>query len=285
MRQLIVNADDFGADAARNTGIIESIRAGAVTSISILPNGHAVLEALASIGNPASENISKGIHFNLSEGKPLTAGLKRLVGPDGCFLGKKAARLLLMHSSSGLEEEIGRELRAQIEFFQNSNIRIDHLDGHQHVHLLPASLKIVLKEMREHGIPWIRIPHEPQHYLETLRLSPAEIEEAQFFSAHAAAARPYATTAGLSCPDHFRGLYYKGRLPAENWSHLFDDIGDGLVEFMVHPGYASTEKGAFSGFSIPDREGELKALIDGRFLRAVSNSGMKLNPFPEAQIF
>jgi D-alanine-D-alanine ligase-like ATP-grasp enzyme len=39
MRRLIVNADDLGADEARNEGIFEAIRAGVVTSASILPNG------------------------------------------------------------------------------------------------------------------------------------------------------------------------------------------------------------------------------------------------------
>ncbi len=39
MKSLIINADDLGADEARNRGIFEAIEAGRVTSVSILVNG------------------------------------------------------------------------------------------------------------------------------------------------------------------------------------------------------------------------------------------------------
>ncbi len=39
MRRLIINADDLGADHARNEGIFEAIEAGVVTAASILANG------------------------------------------------------------------------------------------------------------------------------------------------------------------------------------------------------------------------------------------------------
>ena len=42
MKQLIINADDFGADEARNAGIIEAIQKGVATSASLLANGPAL---------------------------------------------------------------------------------------------------------------------------------------------------------------------------------------------------------------------------------------------------
>ena len=38
-RQIIVNADDFGADRHRDAGIAAAVAAGAVTSVSVLANG------------------------------------------------------------------------------------------------------------------------------------------------------------------------------------------------------------------------------------------------------
>jgi hypothetical protein len=94
MRQLIVNADDLGADEARNAGIFEAIRGGSVTSVSILANGPALEDALQEIRSLREKKISWGIHLNLSEGTPRLAGLRRLTGPEGCFLGKARPALL-----------------------------------------------------------------------------------------------------------------------------------------------------------------------------------------------
>ena len=88
MKRLIINADDLGADEARNAGIFEGIQAGTVTSVSILPNGPALQDALNRIHSGSFRNVSWGVHLNLSEGKPVSTGISLLLGPDGMFQGK-----------------------------------------------------------------------------------------------------------------------------------------------------------------------------------------------------
>ena len=123
MKQLIVNADDLGADEARNRGIFEAIEAGAVTSVSLLANGPAFDDALRRIRSMGSTKVSFGLHLNLSEGKPLVSDLRILVGPDGCFLGKAAThRLLMQDGNTALRKEVSRELSAQIEVLRNAGI-------------------------------------------------------------------------------------------------------------------------------------------------------------------
>ena len=51
MKRLIVNADDLGADEARNRGIFEAIDAGVVTSVSLLANGPSFEDAARRIRN------------------------------------------------------------------------------------------------------------------------------------------------------------------------------------------------------------------------------------------
>ena len=178
MRKLIVNADDLGADEARNAGIFEAIHAGTVTSASILPNGPALNDALRRIRFLSQRNVSFGIHLNLSEGKPLSSNLKWITGKDGCFLKKPHAHQLFMglcdsdensdgysergsKAVSALQGEIAQEVNAQIESLLKTGVRIDHLDGHQHIHLFPAVFPAVVDLVRRHGIPWMRIPEEP----------------------------------------------------------------------------------------------------------------------------
>jgi|WetSurSiteA1Bulk_404760.scaffolds.fasta_scaffold04423_3 chitin disaccharide deacetylase len=287
MKRLIVNADDLGADEDRNAGIFEAINAGVITSVSILPNGPALKDALTRVRSLDPNNISLGLHFNLSEGQPLSPGLRLLTGPNGCFLGKKSSQRLFANSQeSELDEEIRRELDAQFSMFRSAGVHLDHLDGHQHVHILPGVAGIVADAAKAYGIRWIRIPEEPANEFQATFLSANDGEEARFFSGHAAKARPLLHGAGFLTPDHFRGLNFKGRLPAGFWTEFLEAIPDGVTEFMVHPGHAAGDMaiGPFSRFSTPDREKELAALTDGRFGLALLKSGFKLTPFPAVPV-
>jgi chitin disaccharide deacetylase len=287
MKRLIVNADDLGADEARNAGIFEAINAGVVTSVSILSNGPALKDAITRIRSLDPKSVSLGLHFNLSEGRPLSPDLKLLTGPDGCFMGKKSSQRLFTNSlESVLDEEIRKELDAQSSRLRSAGVPLDHLDGHQHVHILPGVAGIVADAAKACGIPWIRIPEEPTNEFQADFLAAQDAEEARFFSGHAAKARPILRRAGFLAPDHFRGLNFKGRLPADFWTEFLAAIPEGVTEFMVHPGHAAgdTSMGPFSRFSTPDREKELAALTDGRFGLALLKSGFQLIPFPAVPV-
>jgi predicted glycoside hydrolase/deacetylase ChbG (UPF0249 family) len=285
MKRLIVNADDAGADIGRNAGIFEAIEAGVVTSISILANSPALEDALLRIHSLDSNTISVGVHCNLSEGRPVTSGLKRLTGSDGCFLGKAAAQQLLLRSDdSEMENEIRNEMDAQITRLLDAGISLDHLDGHQHIHVLPAVIRSTVAVAKSRDIPWIRIPEEHASHISDLPDN--EVKEALFFCTHAEAARPLFRESGFLIPDHFRGLYLKGRLPHSHWMEFLTGIPKGITELMVHPGRVSESfaSNPFSRFSTRDREKELQALADERFRRALLEAGVELTRFPQALI-
>jgi len=170
MRQLIVNADDFGADAYRNRGIAEAVDAGVVTSVSVLVNGPAFDDALAHLSAWQDRGVSVGLHANLSEGCPVGRGLSTLCDEYGRFLGKSNAHKLLMEKGNQeREREVAREIEAQIGLLEANNISISHLDGHQHVHVFPAVIAAAVRAAQRHGIPWLRIPEEPATIPSALR--------------------------------------------------------------------------------------------------------------------
>ena len=286
MKWLIVNADDMGADEARNAGIIQAVEAGVVTSASLLPNGPALEHALGKIRSLHCDGISFGIHVNLSEGKPLTKGLRIIAGPDGNFLGKSSAqRLLLGRGNPELEKEIREEIFAQMRRIQDAGIPIDHIDGHQHVHVFPAVLSFVAEAAKVGGIQWMRVPEEPSGSCPTGAAAASVQDEARFFSDCARAAWPVVSAAGIRVTDHFRGLRMKGQLPASGWAEFLDSLPPGITELMVHPGFAAAGAGSnpFCRFSTKDRERELEALTDGRFQSALGKSGVILTRFPETR--
>jgi chitin disaccharide deacetylase len=281
MKRLIVNADDLGAGEARNAGIFDAIEAGSVTSVSILPNGPALEDALRGIRALRLKSVSFGVHLNISEGKPIACASRCILGPDGCFQGKRRVQsLLLCRENSELEKEIRKEISAQITLIQDAGIQVNHLDGHQHVHILPAVVHAAAEAANAHGISWVRIPEEPcPDFGEP---SSRVMEEACFFSQHSSAARAFYDAMGIHATDHFRGLFLKGELPAETWTDFLESIPSGLTELMVHPGRAdSAASGPFAGFSTAAREKELTALIDGRFFSALLKTGVSLIPYPD----
>lgn len=284
LKKLIINADDLGADVARNEGIFEAIEAGVVTAASILVNGPAFRDVLERIAATHGKRISFGIHLNLTEGMPLMPNLKSIAGPDGCFCGKAEGHRRLMKSGdAALEEEIWQECAAQITALRDAGVRIDHMDGHQHVHIFPAVVNSALRAGRVFGIPWIRIPEEPPPSGFMDRQSHMREEEAEKFTKLAAAVRTGIHESTMMMTDHFRGLYLKGRMSLRNLEGILSTLPMGLTELMVHPGRVPTwlAEGPFSSFSHGDRETELEVLTDGNFRAMLAKHHIRLTPFPE----
>ncbi|HSD95434.1 MAG TPA: ChbG/HpnK family deacetylase [Syntrophales bacterium] len=280
MKRLIINADDLGADEARNEGIFEAIREGLVTSASILPNGPALEHALGTIRSGGFEQVSFGVHLNLSEGRPLARDLSRLTGPDGNFLGKaEAHRLLMKAGDAPLQGDIARESALQIERLLDASIGITHIDGHQHIHVFPAALRNVADAAKGRGIRRMRIPDETvAPGCDDVR--PDLLQEARRFAALGKAARKALAGTGIVSSDHFRGLALKGRLDLEGLLKLIETLPEGTTELMVHPGRVPA-KDAFSAFSSRERERELGALLDPRFRLALDRAGVVLISFGE----
>jgi len=283
---LIINADDLGADVSRNAGIFEAIEAGVVTAASILVNGPAFRDVLQRIASTNCDRVSFGVHLNLTEGMPLSPGLKFITGPDGCFCGKAEGHRRLMQSGdAALEEEIWQECAAQITALRDAGIRIDHADGHQHVHIFPAVINSTLRAGRVFGIPWIRIPEEPPPSDSMDQNNRVLAEEAETFCRLAAAAHVRIHESSMRMTDHFRGLYLKGRMSLSRLEGTLRTLPAGLTELMVHPGRVSTgpAEGPFSSFSHGDRAKELDVLMDRHFRLMLTRYHIRLTPFPEVR--
>lgn len=285
MKNLIINADDLGADEARNRGIFEAIEAGRVTSVSVLVNGDGFEDAMERWERLGITEISLGIHINLSEGKPVSKDLRMLTAKDGFFRGKQATHTLLNQPSRiELEREIQKEINAQIQVLAKFKIPITHLDGHQHIHITPVVLPIVLSEALNNKIRWIRIPDEPHPSLRTIMTQPDVQEEPFMFSKLGTNARSIVMSSEIDSCDHFRGLYLKDKLDIVLLEEVFKNLPIGLTELMVHPGRVAdtVSSGPFSAFSTLKRENELNALLDPVFPSLIEKYGISLTPFPES---
>jgi hypothetical protein len=109
-------------------------------------------------------NISShiGIHFNLTEGMPVTESIKkckRIVNPStgefrNSFPYTKSYATIL---SKREKDAIYEELCGQVMILNNMGIYITHADSHQHIHYNPCILPIVISVCKKFNIKTIRI--------------------------------------------------------------------------------------------------------------------------------
>ncbi|NWW50856.1 YDJC deacetylase, partial [Pedionomus torquatus] len=248
--KLVVTGDDFGYCPRRNQGIVHCFLAGAVSNVSLLVNGSA---AAAAAELARRYSIPIGLHANLSEGSPVCEALRTnssLLNQDGFFHGKMGFRTAL---SKGLlnMSEVKQELKAQVELFRELTGHLPpHMDGHQHVHVLPEVRHVFAEVLQEYGIKYTRVPIEPGlHNCDWIPPSLMDfylgVEEDSFntvdvFTAH-----------GIRWPDIYIGLSTMGRnMSVGNiWSAVDAAIREFVsktpqsrtvtIELMVHPGYPS----------------------------------------------
>ncbi|XP_077602012.1 carbohydrate deacetylase isoform X4 [Crocuta crocuta] len=158
--RLVVTADDFGYCPRRDEGIVEAFLAGAVTSVSLLVNG-AAAESAADLAR--RHQIPTGLHANLSEGRPVgpaRQGASSLLSPEGFFLGKMGFREAVAAGTVSLPQ-VREELEAQLIRFRELLGRDPtHVDGHQHVHVLPGVCQVFAEVLQANEVRFTRLPVE-----------------------------------------------------------------------------------------------------------------------------
>jgi predicted glycoside hydrolase/deacetylase ChbG (UPF0249 family) len=229
--KLIVNADDFGISEAVNRGIVDAHDHGIVTSTSLMATGPAFEHAVELARS--RPRLAVGVHLTLTEQRPLTSALG-IVTAHGTFPPHTAQLLRRALGKRMPLPDVRRELDAQIRRVRAAGIAIRHLDGHQHVHVLPGVARVVADLAAEHGIPAVRYPAERLHrYMlrnaEHLRRVAEQATLTLFCRA--------APLKRLRRSDEFVGFYFGGRLDETNLATVLDHLpAYGTVELMCHPG-------------------------------------------------
>lgn len=154
MLKVIINADDFGLNKSRTEAIAQSFRTKLITNTTMIANGMAFNEAVQLGRAELSDKV--GIHFNLTEGKPLTENIKLF--PTFCSNGFFHGKINRIKSLNILERQaVYEELSAQCHKIIDAGIRLTHADSHHHIHTGIFIAPIVFKVCRENGIKTIRL--------------------------------------------------------------------------------------------------------------------------------
>lgn len=217
MKQLIVTADDVGLHRGMTDGAIHAHTHGIVTACSVVANGAAFEHAVERLR--ATPTLEVGVHLTLVEERPLADDVPSLIGANdllleswAAFVPRYLARLIKMR-------DVERELRAQLAHVLSTGLRVTHLNGHQHLHLLPRIFALVERLAEEHRIGYVRIVDD--------RGSPSRRAAVAALSAlgrRARGARTNARTIGVADAGHLAAI-----------TPLLDHVED-VTELVCHPG-------------------------------------------------
>jgi predicted glycoside hydrolase/deacetylase ChbG (UPF0249 family) len=150
----IINGDDFGLTASCTAAISQAIMQGRITDTTMVANGTAY-DTAAALAREKGFCDRIGIHFNLTEGEPLTGAIRGI--PDFVHNGRFHKYYDGRPLTDAEKHAVYRELSAQIKRIWDAGIAITHADSHHYIHNFTALAPIVLRVCRENGINKIRL--------------------------------------------------------------------------------------------------------------------------------
>ena len=275
MRKLIVHADDFALTKNINEGILHAHKAGILTSTSIMAIGSAFEHAVEVY--KSAPRLDVGVHLALVEEKPILPceRIPTLVGKDGRFYPHATEFIKKYLMGKICIDEVFAEIEAQIKRVKQFGFRISHIDGHQHLHMLPGILSVTVQLANKYGIPVIRFPFE--------RLRMYMLRNIRFFSRI-----PQLLALNFFCrisqkklslrTDHFVGFFFGGNLNKKNLLDLLVHLpSNGIIELMCHPGFLDL-KASYPHWDYHWQD-ELNALIDPDIKKFITDNAIELISF------
>lgn len=248
---IILCADDYALTPGISRGIRELALAGrlsATSAMTVSPYWEREGVILKDFEPAVSGHLATGLHFTLTDLKPLT-NMPNLA-PGGQFppLGALLRQALRRRIDA---REIRAELQAQLDHFERV---VGHppayLDGHHHVHQLPVIRNIVIDITKEclGPTPFVRFCDEP---LVALARRGVSVPRAAIISLLGRVFAARARRAGFRGNTGFRGV--RDFRAEENVASLFEAYLDrprANMMIMCHPGHDEP---------VPDIEDEIHA--------------------------
>lgn len=272
---LIVNADDLGMSEAVNHGILSAHRDGIVTASSLMAGGEAFAHALDLLA--ATPTLDVGVHLTLVDGRPVLAPgrVASLTGRDGRFH-RDAASFVGRYVTGRIRlAEVRAELEAQLARVADAGLKPSHLDGHQHLHVLPGIWPIACDLARRFGIEAVRRPREGPQVLQ-FALGAGIGRLAQMLVLGSFCLRPVPRP--LRAADRFAGFAFGGGLDRARLLALIELLPEhGSVELMCHPGL--DPPAARAGHHAYRPADELAALTDPAVRDRIGARGIRLIGF------
>ncbi len=237
----IFNADDFGISKGVNAAIEQAHKEGILNSASLMVNQKYAQEAIEKAKQ--MPDLEMGLHINLTNEEPAAnpKDIPLLVGENGKLKNGFVNLLLLsfLHPCE-LARQVEIEVRAQIEKYMQSGLKLDHLDSHRHVHLIPVIFKVVKKLGDEFNVKRIRLMNE--NIFNTIKQNQAKSYLLDGGIIKYMLLRFLSWWNGYKSDVYFYTILFTCKISSEQFKNVKIPHGYKAVEIMIHPGRPDIDK-------------------------------------------
>lgn len=213
MKQLIVNADDYGPDQNVRGAILKGFDEGILSSTSVLVN----FDDYEKYVQPLVERrLPCGIHLNIFSGNPCTAS---------------------SFEECNTPEALKIEFQAQLKRLIDTGAWVTHIDNHRaEIYLRPDLLKVVVDLAKEFSLP-MRVPFQSFPFGVVAQLGRKIGLSGIVLDEMCAAAHRYIQGQQVRHPDYFLAAFLLGEPTMEELETLFKDLPEGVSEICSHPSF------------------------------------------------
>ncbi len=282
MKRIIVTGDDFGLALPVNEAIIEGHKKGILTAASLMMGEKFSQDAVERARQHPSLKV--GLHLALVEGHPISPprNIQDLLEADGTFsthLGRSGFRFFFLPH---IRKQLETEIRAQFEAFYKTGLALDHANAHNHMHLHPTVLRLILKVGKDYGLKAVRLPYEPP--LLSWRVSRKSLGQRLaswiFLCPWINLMKSLLRQARVRHNDYLLGMTDSGAMTPDLALRYVSNLPEGVTELCFHP---ATRRCAEIDHTMPDyrHEDEFKALTSAALLQATQAAGIRRIAFSD----
>ncbi len=282
MKQLVLTGDDFGLDVPVNEAVEEAHCRGVLTAASLMVGAEATADAVDRARR--LPRLGVGLHVVLVEGRPVLppSQVPDLVDERGEFSTRLVRSGFRFFFLPGVRRQMEAEIRAQFRAFRDTGLRLDHADAHNHMHVHPTVLGLMLRVGREFGLRSVRLPSEPAlaSWRAAGRGLAGRAAPAVLLSPLLASMKARMRRAGVRFNDHLFGMRDSGRMEEGLVLGQLRELPEGVSELHFH---AATRSSPVLERTMPGyrHQAELEALVSPAVRSAIAASGARLTTFSE----
>lgn len=287
-------ADDCGISTTNVDAIIRCVDAGSLRGTALLACGNALQYAVDRLTERmrGKTPVMAGVHLNLFEGFCCAPQeqIPLLADDSGRFLhslGSFYRTLYLAPKSkkNALMDQATIEWLAQIKRIRDLFSMVFgkedtplYLDGHQHVHAIPALRPALSAVLEQERFTHVRVPQEITYmYPSSVSLRIKGTARRELLALWGKQLRQFLDKRAVKAPHFFLGAFASGNMTIEcveaGLAAVAKQAGkNDMVEIMAHPGAHNPQNGTdlFGQFySAPEREKETAMLLSPRFRQAL----------------
>jgi len=230
--KLIINADDFGLTPSVNKAIIDVYQAGNLTSTTLMVNMPGTNDAIIQSNN--NPGLAIGLHFCITEGKPLSENPASLLQENGIFISRGELLKALLKGRIN-PKDILAEFKAQYERMLALGLTPTHTDSHQHTMMFPGVYNALHDYLNEIKLP-LRITMPPKVKSSMLVQRPSKFLKQKMNQRFAKKIKHRSQTPINNYIVSVHDLEDQTSYTRQSYINLLSQSKlSGFVELMVHP--------------------------------------------------